>query len=402
MNKITMENPIVELLGDEMAQVIWDQIKEEVLEPFIDLNLLTFDGSIYNRDLTDDRVTIEAGEAMLKHKVGIKCASITPDAEKKEKFGLKRIYKSPNGTVRAILDGTIFRVPVVSNKLMKYVTAWEGPIVIARHSYGDIYLSESAIIEKGEKAKFVVEREGKEETIAEFDFQGDGVAMIQVNDTESRRRFARSTFEFALDNKMDVLFSTKDTVSKTYDEEFKNIFQDIYDNEYKESYENAGISYSYKLIDTAAAWMIRSKGNFVWACKNSEGDIFGDLVAAGYGSSAMMSSSLYGKDGSYEYEASHGTMPDIYLDYQKGKSTYANPTSLINAWANAIEKRGQLDNNIQLQSFAQTLKRFNIDVIEAGNLTGDLMDLYLGEDSNKVTTVEFLQILRKKLEEKYS
>ncbi|MGB4588719.1 MAG: NADP-dependent isocitrate dehydrogenase [Clostridiaceae bacterium] len=378
--KIKMKTPIVELKGDEMAQVIWEMIKDKLIKPYVELKVEEYDLGIKNRDKTDDQVTIDAGWAIRKNGVGIKCATITANKAKMEEYGLKEIHRSPNATVREIVDGTIIRRPVVSEFVRPLVTSWINPIVVARHSFGDIYKSKSLTVSEGSKVSLFIEKaDGSKEYLPFNDFNGDGVVMVQMNLDDSMRRFADACFRYALDEKLDLIFSTKDTVSKTYDVRFKEIFSELFEAEYKEKYAEAMLTYRYMLIDTAASMIIRCQGNLLWACKNYEGDVLGDMIASGFGSSAMMSSELYGRDNCYEYEASHGTMPDIYKDYVSGKPTYVNPTSLVYAWANGLEKRGNLDHNLELVVYSKALKQAVIATINEGHITPDLKRQFLKE-----------------------
>ena len=398
MMKIVMKTPIVELKGDEMAQVIWEMIKEKLIKPYVDLKLEEYDLGNMNRDKTNDQVTFDAGWAIRKNGVGVKCATITANKAKMEEYGLKEIHRSPNATVREIVDGTIIRRPVVSELVSPLVTSWVNPIVVARHSFGDIYKSKSLTVSEGSKVSLLIEKaDGSKETLPFFDYSGDGVLMMQMNLDDSIRRFADACFRYALDEKLDLIFSTKDTVSKTYDVRFKEIFNELFETTYKEKYALANITYRYMLIDTAASMIIRCQGNILWACKNYEGDVLGDMIASGFGSSAMMSSELYGIENCYEYEASHGTMPDIYKDHVAGKPTYVNPTSLVYAWANGLEKRGNLDDTLELVAFAKALKQAVIMTINEGHITPDLKRQYLSEHYEITRTEDMIDLIQNNL-----
>lgn len=399
MKKIEMKKPVVELTGDEMAAVIWTMIREDLVKPYVELKTETYDLSMMNRDKTEDAVTTEAGWAIRRNGVGIKCATITVNNEKMERYGLKAIYRSPNATVREIIDGTIIRRPVVSPYVKPLVTSWVSPIVVARHSFGDIYKSSSRVVPEGAKVSLMVDHaDGHQEIIPFEHFPGDGVVMVQMNLDDSIRRFADDCFRYALDEHLHLIFSTKDTVSKTYDARFKEIFQELYESTYAKDFEDNNLTYRYMLIDAASSMIVRSPGNLLWACKNYEGDVLGDLIASGFGSSAMMSSELYGMDNSYEYEASHGTMPDLYQDHLAGKPTYVNPTSLIYAWANALEKRGNLDATADLVTYAQALKAAVLDTLDGGHITPDLKRQYTRETYEITRTEDMIALIRQHLE----
>ncbi len=398
MNKIPM-NPIVELDGDEMTRIIWQLIKDELLSPFVELNTEYYDLGLEKRDETNDQITVDAAEAIKKHRVGVKCATITPNAQRVEEYKLKEMWKSPNGTIRAILDGTVFRTPIITESIKPCVRTWEKPITIARHAYGDVYKATEYRVPGKGKAELVFTGENGEsfrQTI--YDFEGAGVLQGQFNKDSSIRSFAHACFEYALDAKEDLWFSTKDTISKQYDQTFKLIFAEIYENEYKQRFEQAGIEYFYTLIDDAVARVIRSKGGFIWACKNYDGDVMSDMVSTAFGSLAMMTSVLVSPDGNFEYEAAHGTITRHYYKYLKGEQTSSNPIATIFAWTGALNKRGELDGNAALCSFAKKLETACLDTIESGIMTGDLALLCTRSDLKKVNTWEFIAAIRQQLE----
>ena len=399
MTKIPMHNKIVEMDGDEMTRILWKMIKEELLEPFVELNTEYYDLGLPNRDATDDQVTIDSAEATKKYGVAVKCATITPNAQRVEEYNLKKMWKSPNATIRAALDGTVFRAPILTSVVKPYVSGWKNPITIARHAYGDIYKATEYAVPGAGKAELVFTGENGEETFREtiFDFSGPGVLQGQYNTEKSIRSFARSCFNFALDTKQDLWFSTKDTISKQYDQTFKLIFAEIYENEYKAKFEAAGIEYFYTLIDDAVARVMRSEGGFIWACKNYDGDVMSDMVSAAFGSLAMMTSVLVSPDGNFEYEAAHGTITRHYYRYLKGESTSSNPVATIFAWTGALGKRGELDGNAALSDFAKSLEKATIDTIEGGVMTGDLA-VMTGGQYRGVDTVTFLKAIRANLE----
>lgn len=399
MNKIPM-NTIVEMDGDEMTRILWQMIKDELLSPFVELNTDYYDLGLTERDKTDDRITTEAANAIKKHRVGVKCATITPNAQRVEEYKLKEMWKSPNGTIRAILDGTVFRTPILTESIKPYVKTWKKPITIARHAYGDIYKSTEYRVPGPGKAELAFTGENGEsfrETI--YDFECAGVLQGQYNKDDSIESFARSCFNYALDANEDLWFSTKDTISKQYDQTFKLIFADIFEKEYKEKFEKKGIEYFYTLIDDAVARVIRSEGGFIWACKNYDGDVMSDMVSTAFGSLAMMTSVLVSPDGSYEYEAAHGTITRHYYKHLKGEQTSSNPIATIFAWSGALRKRGELDGNVPLIDFAGKLEKACLDVIEDGVMTGDLALLCERREIKKVNSTEFLLAIRKKLEQ---
>ena len=398
MDKIKMTTPLVEMDGDEMTRVLWKMIKEELLLPFIDLKTEYYDLGLENRDATDDQVTVDAANATRKYGVGVKCATITPNAARVEEYHLKNMWKSPNGTIRAILDGTVFRAPIIVNGVEPTVRTWKKPITIARHAYGDVYKAVEIKVPGAGKAELVYTGEdGTEIRETVFDFKGPGVLQGQHNVDASIESFARACFNFALDTKQDIWFATKDTISKKYDHTFKDIFQEIYDAEYNEKFEAAGITYFYTLIDDAVARVIRSEGGFIWACKNYDGDVMSDMVATAFGSLAMMTSVLTAPDGTYEYEAAHGTVQRHYYKYLKGEETSTNPVATIFAWTGALRKRGELDGLADLCAFADKLEKAVIDTIEGGVMTGDLAAISTLEGAKSVTSRAFIEAVRAKL-----
>lgn len=390
---------IVEMDGDEMTRIIWKMIKDELLSPFVELNTEYYDLGLPHRDETNDQVSIDAGEAIKKYHVGVKCATITPNAQRVEEYKLKEMWKSPNGTIRAILDGTVFRTPVLVSGIKPSVRSWEKPITIARHAYGDVYKATEFRTTKPGKAELVFTSEdGEEQRATIYDFECGGVLQGMYNKDTSIRSFAHSCFKYALSTKQDLWFSTKDTISKQYDQTFKLIFQEIYENEYKEEFEKAGIEYFYTLIDDAVARVIRSKGGYIWACKNYDGDVMSDMVSTAFGSLAMMTSVLVSPDGNYEYEAAHGTVTRHYYRYLDGEKTSTNPIATIFAWTGALRKRGELDGNNDLMSFADKLEKASLDVIESGKMTKDLVGLWQGSEATALTTEEFIKEIRAELE----
>ncbi len=398
MSKINMNNPIVEMDGDEMTRIIWKQIKEELLFPHISLNTEYYDLGLPNRDRTDDNVTVEAALAVKKHGVGVKCATITPNLSRVKEYNLKKMYKSPNGTLRAILDGTVFRAPIQVNGIDALVPGWKKPITIARHAYGDIYRDVEMYIDRPGKAELVFTDEAgneKRELINEFKKKGVVLGMHNLDD--SIRSFARSCFNYALDRHEDIWFSSKDTISKLYDGRFRDIFEEVFTSEYSELFSEKGIAYFYTLIDDAVARVIRSNGGFIWACKNYDGDVMSDMTATAFGSLAMMTSVLVSPDGNYEYEAAHGTVTRHYYRYLKGEETSTNPTATIFAWSGALRKRGQLDGNAELVRFADRLEKAVIDTIEAGYMTGDLAAISTLENTVKLNTEAFIRKIADKL-----
>ncbi len=398
MDKIKM-GKIVEMDGDEMTRIIWKMIKDELLTPFVELNTEYYDLGLPYRDETNDQVSIDAGEAIKKYHVGVKCATITPNAQRVEEYKLKEMWKSPNGTIRAILDGTVFRTPILVSGVKPTVRTWEAPITIARHAYGDVYKSTEFRPTKPGKAELVFTSEdGEVERATIYDFECGGVLQGMYNKDTSIRSFAHSCFKYALSTKQDLWFSTKDTISKKYDQTFKLIFEEIYNENYKEDFEKAGIEYFYTLIDDAVARVIRSKGGYIWACKNYDGDVMSDMVSTAFGSLAMMTSVLVSPDGNYEYEAAHGTVTRHYYRYLEGEQTSTNPIATIFAWTGALRKRGELDGNNELMAFADKLEKASLDVIESGRMTKDLVGLWEGSEAVALTTEEFIKAIRAELE----
>ena len=399
MAKIQMTTPIVEMDGDEMTRIIWKMLKDKLILPFVDLKSEYYDLGLEKRNETDDRITIEAAEATKKYGVGVKCATITPNAARVEEYNLKEMWKSPNGTIRAILDGTVFRSPILVKGITPYIPTWTKPICIARHAYGDVYKNAEMKVKKGSKAELLVTDENGEETRELiFDFKNsDGIIQGMHNLNSSISSFARACFNYALDQKLDIWFSSKDTISKKYDHTFKDIFEEIFNSEYKYKFEEAGITYFYTLIDDAVARVIRSNGGFIWACKNYDGDVMSDMVATAFGSLAMMASVLVSPDGVYEYEAAHGTVQRHYYKHLKGEKTSTNSVATIFAWSGALRKRGELDGLTDLVSFADKLEKATIDTIESGVMTGDLYLLSSLENKQKVNTEEFLDAIHDRL-----
>ena len=398
MSKIKM-GKIVEMDGDEMTRIIWKMIKDELLSPFVELNTEYYDLGLKHRDETNDQVSIDAGEACKKYHVGVKCATNTPNAQRVEEYNLKEMWKSPNGTIRAILDGTVFRAPILVSGVKPAVRFWEKPITIARHAYGDVYKgTEFRVTEPGKAELLFTGESGEQKRATVYDFECGGVLQAQYNKDSSIRSFAHSCFNYALDTKQDLWFSTKDTISKQYDQTFKLIFEEIYENEYKEAFEKAGITYFYTLIDDAVARVIRSKGGYIWACKNYDGDVMSDMVSTAFGSLAMMTSVLVSPDGNFEYEAAHGTVTRHYYRHLEGETTSTNPIATIFAWSGALRKRGELDGNDELMKFADKLEKASLDVIESGRMTKDLALLWQGEKPQTLSTEEFIKAIRAELE----
>ena len=399
MEKIKMTTPLVEMDGDEMTRVIWEMIKEELLNPFIELKTEYYDLGIEYRNETYDKVTVEAAEAIKKYGVGVKCATITPNADRIKEYNLKEMWKSPNGTIRAILDGTVFRAPITVSSIKPFVRTWESPITIARHAYGDIYKNVEMKIEGKGKAELVfTDEEGKESRETIHEFKGSGVVMGMHNTNKSISSFARSCFNFALDTKQDIWFASKDTISKKYDHTFKDIFNEIFEEEYKEKFKEANIEYFYTLIDDAVARVIKSKGGFIWACKNYDGDVMSDMVATSFGSLAMMTSVLVSPEGYYEYEAAHGTVQRHYYKHLKGEETSTNSMATIFAWTGALRKRGELDENDELVAFADKLEKASLQTIEDGVMTKDLAMLTDLKEVETVNTYEFIKEIRNRLQ----
>lgn len=399
MEKIKMSTPLVEMDGDEMTRVIWSMIKDELLNPFIELNTEYYDLGLKYRDETNDQVTVDAANAIKKYKVGVKCATITPNAARVKEYDLKEMYKSPNGTIRAILDGTVFRAPIIVEPVKPYVRSWKKPITIARHAYGDIYKDVEMKIEGKGKCELVFTGEdGTEQRELIHNFNCNGVVMGMHNLNKSIESFARSCFNFGLDTKQDVWFATKDTISKKYDHTFKDIFQEIFAAEYKEKFDVAGIEYFYTLIDDVVARVVKSEGGMIWACKNYDGDVMSDMVATAFGSLAMMTSVLVSPEGNYEYEAAHGTVQRHYYKHLKGEETSTNSIATIFAWSGALRKRGELDNNDALVKFSDKLEKASIKTIEDGIMTKDLALIAVHDNITTVNTFDFIKEIRKTLE----
>ena len=403
MEKIRMTTPLVEMDGDEMTRILWQMIKDELLLPFVDLNTEYYDLGLVKREETKDQITIDAANANKKYGVAVKCATITPNKQRVEEYNLTEMWKSPNGTIRAILDGTVFRAPILIDSIRPVVRNWKKPITIARHAYGDVYkCTEYRVPTEGKAELVFTDAEGKEtfrKTI--YDFECPGVLQGSYNKDSSIRSFAHSCFQYAIDTKQELWFSTKDTISKQYDQTFKLIFQEIYEEYYKEKFEELGIRYFYTLIDDAVARVIRSEGGFIWACKNYDGDVMSDMVSTAFGSLAMMTSVLVSPDGNYEYEAAHGTVTQHYYRYLKGEETSTNPMATIYAWSGALRKRGELDNLPDLVAFADKLEAACIRTLDDGIMTKDLTGLVIPECKDKVKAVnskEFIAAIRERLE----
>ncbi|WP_317313666.1 NADP-dependent isocitrate dehydrogenase [Absicoccus porci] len=400
MEKIQMKTPLVEMDGDEMTRILWKMIKDELILPYVDLKTEYYDLGLKHRDETNDQVTIDAANANKKYGVSVKCATITPNAQRVEEYNLHQMWKSPNGTIRAILDGTVFRAPIMIDPIQPVVRNWKKPITIARHAYGDVYRDQEIRVEKpGTATLKFTDEDGQTTEEKIFDFEGKGVLQGLYNKDDSIESFARSCFNYALDAKKDLWFGAKDTISKKYDHTFKDIFQEIYDNEYKEKFEAAGITYFYSLIDDIVARVIRSEGGMIWACKNYDGDVMSDMVSTAFGSLAMMTSVLVSPDGNYEYEAAHGTVTRHYYKYLKGEKTSTNPIATIFAWTGALAKRGEKDGLEDLQTFAHTLEQACLDTLNAGIMTKDLCALAQCVETKQVDSEQFIQAIKQRLEE---
>lgn len=401
MEKIKMSTPLVEMDGDEMTRILWKWIKEILIEPFVELKTEYYDLGLPERDKTQDKVTVDSALATKKYGVAVKCATITPNAQRVQEYNLKSMWKSPNGTIRRILDGTVFRAPILVKGITPYVPGWKKPIVLARHAYGDIYNSVESKAKNGDTAYLVVEDSAGKVVSKQVihAFNGDGIVQGVHNVNESIAAFARCCFNYAYEHKMDAWFGAKDTISKTYDHTFKDIFAEIYENEYKDKFEEANITYTYTLIDDIVARMIRSEGGVLWICKNYDGDVMSDLVATAYGSLGMMSSVLVSPDGNYEFEAAHGTVTRHYYKYLKGEETSTNSVATIWAWTGALKKRGELDGNNALVEFAQKLENATIATVESGFMTGDLVPLFKREGITpvKLNSKQFLEKIAEKL-----
>lgn len=399
MEKIIMKTPLVEMDGDEMTRVIWKEIKDILLLPYIDLKTEYYDLGLENRNNTDDNVTIESAEAAKKYGVAVKCATITPNADRVKEYNLKEMWKSPNGTIRAILDGTVFRTPILVSGITPFIPTWTKPITVARHAYGDVYKNTEMRVNDGDKCELLVtDKDGNQKRKTIFEFKGtDGIIQGLHNKDDSIKSFARSCFNYALELKQDIWFASKDTISKQYDHHFKDLFAEVFENEYKSRFDACGIEYFYTLIDDAVARVIRSEGGFIWALKNYDGDVMSDMIATAYGSLAMMTSVLVSPEGIYEYEAAHGTVQRHYYKYLKGEETSTNSVATIFAWSGALKKRGDLDSIPELSAFAENLEKATIKTIESGIMTGDLYALSTLQNKRKVSTTEFLNAVNETL-----
>ena len=399
MDKIKMTTPLVEMDGDEMTRILWKMIKDELLEPFIELNTEYYDLGLEYRNETDDQVTIDSAEATKKYGVAVKCATITPNAARMDEYNLKEMWKSPNGTIRAILDGTVFRAPIIVKGIEPNVKTWTKPITLARHAYGDVYKGTEMKIPGAGKVELVyTAADGTETRELVHEFDGPGIVQGVHNVEKSIRSFAHSCFKYALDTKQDLWFATKDTISKKYDHTFKDIFQEIYDADYAEAFEAAGLEYFYTLIDDAVARVMKSEGGYIWACKNYDGDVMSDMVSSAFGSLAMMTSVLVSPEGYYEYEAAHGTVQRHYYKHRAGEETSTNSVATIFAWTGALRKRGELDGNQALMDFADKLEAATVRTIESGKMTKDLVLLTTLENVTELTSEGFIKAIRENLE----
>lgn len=399
MSKITMTTPLVEMDGDEMTRILWKMIKDELILPFVDLKTEYYDLGLENRNATDDQVTIDSANATMKYGVAVKCATITPNAARMEEYNLKKMWKSPNGTIRAMLDGTVFRAPIIVKGIEPCVRNWEKPITLARHAYGDVYKNVEIEVPGEGKAELVfTDKNGNEvrETIHEF--TGPGIIQGMHNTEKSIESFARACLSYAVATKQDIWFATKDTISKKYDHKFKDIFSEIYENEYREKFEELGIEYFYTLIDDAVARVMKSKGGFIWACKNYDGDVMSDMVSSAFGSLAMMTSVLVSPSGVYEYEAAHGTVQRHYYKHLKGEETSTNSVATIFAWSGALRKRGELDNNADLMNFADRLEKSTLNTIESGKMTKDLALITSMDNVTVLNSGDFIKAIREEME----
>lgn len=396
-----MATPLVEMDGDEMTRILWKMIKDELILPFVDLKTEYYDLGLPHRDETNDQVTIDSAKAAMKYGVAVKCATITPNAQRMDEYKLHKMWKSPNGTIRGIMDGTVFRAPITIPSIHPVVKNWEKPITIARHAYGDVYKSVEIDVDEPGKAKLVFQgKSGKTQEIDIHDFEGTGIIQGMHNTDKSIRSFAHSCFKFAIDTKQDLWFATKDTISKKYDARFREIFQEVYDKEYKQTFEELGIEYFYTLIDDAVARVIRSKGGFIWACKNYDGDVMSDMLSTAFGSLAMMTSVLVSPDGNYEYEAAHGTVTRHYYKYLQGEETSTNPMATIFAWSGALRKRGEMDGIEALVNFGNQLEEACFDTLNEGITTKDLVNLMEGVTPKPVTSAAFIAAIRERLEKR--
>lgn len=401
MKKIQMTTPLVEMDGDEMTRILWKMIKDELILPFVDLKTEYYDLGLPHRDETNDQVTIDSAKAAMKYGVAVKCATITPNAQRMDEYKLHKMWKSPNGTIRSIMDGTVFRAPITIPSIHPVVKNWEKPITIARHAYGDVYKSVEIDVDEPGKAKLVFQgKSGKTQEVDIHDFKGTGIIQGMHNTDKSIRSFAHSCFKFAIDTKQDLWFATKDTISKKYDARFREIFQEVYDKEYKQTFEELGIEYFYTLIDDAVARVIRSKGGFIWACKNYDGDVMSDMLSTAFGSLAMMTSVLVSPDGNYEYEAAHGTVTRHYYKYLQGEETSTNPMATIFAWSGALRKRGEMDGIEALVNFGNQLEEACFDTLSEGITTKDLVNLMEGVTPKPVTSAAFIAAIRERLEKR--
>ena len=401
IEKIKMTTPLVEMDGDEMTRILWKMIKDELILPFVDLKSEYYDLGLVKRDETSDQITIDAAEACKKYGVGVKCATITPNLKRMDEYKLHKMWKSPNGTIRSILDGTVFRAPITLDSIKPVVKNWEKPITIARHAYGDVYKSVELRADEPGVAKLVFDGvSGKHEEVVIHEFKGEGVLQGMHNLDKSIRSFAHSCFKYAIDTKQDLWFSTKDTISKQYDAQFRIIFEEVYEQNYKAEFEKLGLEYFYTLIDDAVARVIRSKGGYIWACKNYDGDVMSDMVSTAFGSLAMMTSVLVSPDGNYEYEAAHGTVTRHYYKYLEGEETSTNPMATIFAWSGALRKRGEKDGLKDLMNFGDQLEAACFDTLNAGIVTKDLVNLMEGVEAKAVTSAEFIKAIRTNLEKR--
>ena len=399
MEKIKMTTPLVEMDGDEMTRILWQMIKEELLIPYIDLNTEYYDLGLEMRNATNDQVTLDSAHATLKYKVAVKCATITPNGARMKEYNLKEMWKSPNGTIRAVLDGTVFRAPILVKGIVPYVKNWSRPITIARHAYGDVYKNTEIKVPGPGRAELVyTAADGTETRELIHEFKGAGILQGIHNTEESIYSFARACFGYAADTRQDLWFSTKDTISKKYDHTFKDIFQEVYDTEYKNRFEELGIEYFYTLIDDAVARVIRSQGGFIWACKNYDGDVMSDMVATAYGDLSMMTSVLVSPSGAYEYEAAHGTVQRHYYKHLKGEETSTNSIATIFVWTGALRKRGELDGNEALCAFAQKLEQACIKTVEEGKMTKSLSLISTCKNPVILNSLEFIRAIRATLE----
>ena len=398
MEKIKMSTPLVEMDGDEMTRILWKMIKEELLEPYIELNTEYYDLGLVHRNETNDQVTIDSANATKKYGVAVKCATITPNQARMGEYNLKEMWKSPNGTIRAALDGTVFRTPIIVKGIEPCVKNWKKPITLARHAYGDVYKNTEMKVPAGKAELVFTDENGNETRKLIHEFKGDGIIQGMHNTNESITSFARSCFNYALSTKQDLWFSTKDTISKLYDQTFKDIFQDLYDKEYKEKFQQENITYFYTLIDDAVARVMKSEGGFIWACKNYDGDVMSDMVSSAFGSLAMMTSVLVSPSGVYEYEAAHGTVQRHYYKHLKGEETSTNSVATIFAWTGALNKRGELDGNLDLQEFAKMLEQATIQTIESGKMTKDLALITSLENVTVLNSQDFIKAIKNSLE----